>query len=221
MMSFKSVLLITALVAAAAPASAWDGVEAVESSGYLTRWVTRYSSPAPGYCDWRTAEPPGAVFQAVNADGTGNNGCLDPWFVHCDQDSLVYRGVWPLIDASVIYGSHYEAVLFCSVNVVTRTLLSASRSVSGNLTTDIHQLDIEYPDGSTVPILSSGTGPDQAEMILDPGNYRVILVIDAYQTNWLGDWLDPYEGYVLLKWDDPANVPVESLSWGSVKAVFR
>ena len=58
-------------------------------------------------------------------------------------------------------------------------------------------------------------------MILDPGNYRVTLVIDAYQSNWLGDWLDPYEGYVLLKWGDPGNVPVNSMNWGSLKALFR
>ena len=221
MTRFKFWLLLILVTLVALPALSWDGVESVEASGYLTRWFAIFSSPTPRYCDWRTAEPAGGFFNATNDDGTGNNGCLDPWMVHCDGDSLVYRGEWPSNDAGLIKGSNYEAVYYCSFNIIARTYLSASRSVVGNLTVDIHSAAVEFPGGAIEPILSAGSGPDQAGLFLDPGSYRVSLVVDVYQASQPGGTIDPYAGHILLKWEDPANVAVENLSWGSVKAIFR
>lgn len=217
----RSLIIISALWVMALPALAWDGVESVEARGYITRWLTLTSSPTPRYCDWRTVDPAGPALHASNADGVGNNGCTDPWFVHCDGDSLVYRGYWPQVEASLVYANHYEAVLVGSVDITKQTVLSASRSVEGNLTGDIHAVTIEYPDGSSVPIFPAGSGPDQAELILEAGLYQVSIIVDAYQSNKVGNYIDPYEGFIVLIWQDPENVAVESMSWGSMKAIFR
>ncbi len=217
----RSVFLIFTIIVTALPASAWDGVESLEASGYITRWFTLNSSPTPRYCDWRTADPPGPIYSATNADGVGNNDCTDPWFVHCDRDSMVYRGSWPGIDARLVYSSHYEAVFACSINISQTTFLSASRSVEGNLTSDIHVVEMEYPDGSMVSLLAAGSGPDQVERMLEPGSYQIFILVDAYQSNRLGDFIDPYQGFIVLTWQDPARVAVEPMSWGSMKAIFR
>lgn len=217
----RSIFLIFIIIITAVPMLAWDGVEPVDSSGYITRWFTYTSSPTPRYCDWRTADPAGPALQATNADGVGNNGCADQWLVHCSGDSLVYRGHWPQMDGSLVYTSHYESVLACSVNITKRTRLSASRLVTGNLTSDIHAVDIEYPDGSSTFLFPAGSGPDQAELILDPGLYQVLFTVDAYQSVQVLDDIDPYEGFIILIWQDPNSVAVESMSWGSMKAIFR
>ena len=217
----RSIFLIFSIIVTALPAAAWDGVEPLEAGGYITIWFTLTSSPTPRYCDWRTADPAGPALHATNTDGVGNNGCTDPWLVHCDGDSLVYRGFWPQVDASLVYTSHYEAVLASSVNITKRTRLSASRSVEGNLTSDIHAVTIWYPDGSSVPIFPAGSGPDQAELILEPGLYQVSFIVDAFQWNNPGNFIDPYRGFIILIWQDPTSVAVESMSWGSMKATFR
>ena len=217
----RSMFLVLTIIITALPALAWDGVEAVEARGYITRWFTLTSSPTPRYCDWRTVDLAGPALHASNADGVGNNGCTDPWLVHCDGDSLVYRGYWSQVEASLVYANHYEAVLISSINIIKQTRLSASRSVDGNLTGDIHAVTIEYPDGSSVPLFPAGSGPDQAELILTPGLYQVSFVVDAYQSNKLVDFIDPYQGFIILIWQDPGSVAVEPMSWGSIKAVFR
>jgi len=217
----RSIFLISTIIATALPALAWDGVESVEAGGYITRWFTYTSSPTPRYCDWRTVDPANPVLHATNADGVGNNGCVDQWLVHCSGDSLVYRGHWPQIDGSLVYTSHYESVLTCSVNITKQTRLSASRSVVGNLTSDIHAVIIEYPDGSIVPIFSADSGPDQAELILEAGLYQVLIIVDAYQSAKIWDFIDSYRGFIILIWQDPARVAIESMNWGSMKATFR
>ena len=217
----RSIILIIAIIVTALPALAWDGVESELAGGYITRWFTYRSSPTPRYCDWRTPDPAGPVLQATNADGVGNNDCADQWLVHCSGDSLVYRGHWPQLDGSLVYTSHYESVLACSVNITRQTRLAASRSVAGSLTGDIHAVTIDYPDGSSVQIFPAGPGPEPVELILDPGQYQISIVVDAYQSAKVGDTIDPYEGFIILIWQDPESVAVESTSWGSMKALFR
>ncbi len=217
----RLIFLIFSIIVTAVPALAWDGVESEVAGGYLTRWFTNTSSPTPRYCDWRTPDPAGPALQATNTDGVGNNGCADQWLVHCSGDSLVYRGQWPQLDGSLVYTSHYESVLACSVNISKQTRLSASRAVTGSLTGDIHAVTIDYPDGSSVQVFPAGSGPDQAELVLDPGLYQVSIVVDAYQSAKEWETIDPYEGFIILIWQDPESVALESMSWGSMKAIFR
>jgi len=217
----RFLLLVFALIATALPAAAWDGVDVLDSAGLLRQEVYAAPTPTPGYCYWDKDEFAGPIFNATNADGYGNAGCSYPWLVHCDADSLVYRGSWPLIDDLYVLNSTYRVELTCSVEVTAPTRLSASRAVTGNLEIDEHALTIVFPGGTEVLLLAAGSGPDEAQLDLQPGNYQVSLTVEAFQSTTSQTVIDPYEGHVLLKWEDPASVAVEALSWSSFKAKFR
>jgi len=217
----KFIFLVITLMIAAQPAIAWDDVEMVGADGYITRWVTYTQSPTPGYCDWRPADPPVLSFQATNADGAGNMNCDDPWFVHCDTDSMVYRAAWPAHNAPTVSGSNYESTLTCTVNITAQTGMFNTRSAVGNLTEEHHSLTLEHPDGTIVTIFPLGPGPDDVQMVLDPGIYQVTIVVFANQSDPVGSNFDPYSGHVLVEWGDPASVAVEPTSWSSLKAIFR
>jgi hypothetical protein len=215
------VLFLGALFSFAQPASAREGVNLVDSYGSVTRWNILHASPTPSYCNWESSDFGLLEFHATNADGSGNNGCLDPWFIHCDTDSLVARGAWPLVDATWSKGSHFEAILACTVTLTTRTGLVATRSVTGDLAIDEHELTLIHPDGTHVRIFTPGPGPDEAGLILDPGTYQILLEMYAFQTNPGGDFINSYEGEIILRWADPDLVAVESTSWGNLKAIYR
>lgn len=217
----KSVLLMSALTAMALPVAAWDGVEVLDSTGALRQEVFAAPSPTPGYCYWDKDEFAGPVFHATNPDGYGNADCTYPWLVHCDGDSLAYRGSWPLIDALYVLSSAYRVELTCSIDIILPTRLSASRTVTGNLDVDEHAVIIGFAGGAEVLLLEAGSGPDQNQLDLEPGTYQITLIVDAYQATPSGVVIDPYEGQVLIKIEDPNQVAVEALSWSSLKAAFR
>ncbi len=217
----KSVLLMSALTAMALPAAAWDGVEVLDSTGMLRQEVFAAPSPTPGYCYWDKGEFAVPIFHATNPDGYGNYDCTYPWLVHCDGDSLVYRGSWPLIEGLYILSSAYRVELTCSINIILPTRISASRTVAGNLDIDEHTLIIGFPGGAEVWLLEAGSGPDQNQLDLEPGTYQITLMVDAYQATPSTVAIDPYEGQVLVKIEDPDQVAVDALSWSSLKALFR
>jgi len=110
---------------------------------------------------------------------------------------------------------------FHATDVTVATLLTAGRAVIGNLDIDDHALTIVFPDGTEVLLLEPGSGPDQVQLELEPGSYQVSLTVEAFQSKTTQTVIDPYEGHVVLKWEDPDSVDVEPTSWGSLKAVFR
>ena len=218
---FKSFLLIFAMTATTCPAFAWHGVEMLDSTGMLRQEIFAAPSPTPGYCYWDKDEFAGPDFHATNPDGYGNYDCTYPWLVHCDSDSLVFRGSWPLIEGLYILSSAYRVELTCSIDIILPTRLSASRTVAGNLDIDEHALTVVLAGGAEVLLLAPGSGPDQNQLDLEVGTYQIILTVEAYQATPSGVAIDPYEGQVLLKMEDPDQVAVEALSWSSLKAVFR
>ena len=217
----KSVLLMSALTAMALPAFAWHGVEVLDSTGMLRQEVFAAPSPTPGYCYWDKDEFSSPVFHATNPDGYGNSDCTYPWLAHCDSDSLVYRGSWPLIEGLYVLSSAYRVELTCSIDITLPTRLSVSRTVAGNLDIDEHALTIVFPGGAEVQLLAPGSGPDQNQLDLEVGTYQIILTVEAYQATPSGVVIDPYEGQVLIKIEDPNQVAVEALSWSSLKAAYR
>lgn len=212
LMSFLLILALTT--------PAIGGVEVLDSTGLVERDIYAAPSPVPGHCYWEKDENAGPDFHATEADGYGNDGCPYPWLAHCDGDSLVYHGTWPLIEGLYLLGIGYRATLTCSVNLTEPTRLDADRTVSGNLGVDDHALSIMYPDGSVVDLLSPGASPDQISLDLEPGLYHVTLEVEAGQGGPVGTPIDPYDGWVRLIWEDP-GVPVSTTSWSSVKAMFR
>ena len=218
---FKFFLLIFVMTFMICPASAWEGVEVLDSTGMLRQEVFGAPSPTPGYCYWDKDEFAGPVFHATNPDGYGNFECTYPWLVHCDGDSLAYRGSWPLIDALYVLSSAYRVELTCSIEIILPTRLTASRTVTGDLDIDEHAVVIGFPGGAEVWLLEAGSGPDQNQMDLEPGTYQITLTVDAFQATPSGVPIDPYEGQVLITIEDPDQVAVEALSWSSLKAAYR
>jgi hypothetical protein len=217
---FSHVALILLALFPASSATAWDGVQVVDSSGLLRQHVFYSPSPTPAYCYWDKDPVAGPDFHATQEDGYGNYGCTYPWSVHCDRDSLAYRGSWPLIVHQHVLSSAYHVELACTVEVTAATRLVASRSIAGNLDNDDHALTIVYPDGTEVILLPPDSRIDHVELDLLPGSYEVSLLVDADRHVPVGTPIDPYEGRILLKWEDP-SVDLAPTSWGSVKAVFR
>lgn len=217
----KSILLVVTLLVTALPAVAFEGVAVTEADGYITRWVTRRATPTPGYCDWRVETPPVQSFFATNGDGAGNIPCDDPWYVKCDNDSLVYQGAWPAHSAATIEGTNYESVLTCTVSITAEVGMFCTRSAVGNLDVDDHRLTLEHPGGEVVTIFPTGPGPDDVQLVLAPGTYIVTTTIFANMTLPLGGTFGPYSGHVSVGWGDPGGVAVEPTSWSSLKAIFR
>jgi hypothetical protein len=215
------VFLIFALAGPPRPGFAWEGAEILESTGSLRQEAYAAPSPTPRYCYWDAEAAAGPTFHATNADGYGNFGCLDPWLVHCDSDSLGYRGSWPLFDEPYALGSTYRVTLDCSVAFADPTRLVAARTVSVGLDHDEHGLNVGFPDGTTVALLAAGSGPDQAELVVPPGVYRITLTIEAYNARDDAGVIGPYEGAVSLVWEEDGVVGVEPRSWSGLKAAFR
>jgi hypothetical protein len=86
-------------MALAWPAIALESVEVLTSAGQIREESFGVSSPTPAWCWWESDPATGPVFQATNADGYGNYDCLESWSVHCDSDSLVFRGSWSPIES--------------------------------------------------------------------------------------------------------------------------
>jgi len=173
-------------------------------------------------CYWDTGETMVQEFSATEADGEGTLDPPNPWYAHCNSDSLVFWGTWPLIDSPYVGSVDYDVELSCSVSIPEATVLIASRTVvAGGLSSDRHILTIEYPSGSVIPILAEGEGPDLNQVILAPGLYVVRLNVRSSQYRYTMGVVNPYFGRVDLAWRDPRLVSVESLSWDSLKAIFR
>jgi hypothetical protein len=212
--------MMPVLLALVLPAFAWGAVEVLDSAGAVQQEVWGAPSPTPEYCYWEKDENAGPDFHATNADGHGNSGCTFPWLAHCDGDSLVYHGTWPLIEGLYLLGSDYRATLSCSVNLATETSLTIDRAVSGNLGVDEHVLTVVIPNGDEVLLLAPGTGPDHLTLDFLPGAYQFTISVEATQHGPTGTPVDPYDGWIRLVWEDP-GVAVSTTSWSSLKALYR
>lgn len=201
----------------AIPAAA--GVVLLEADADLRRETYYAPSPVPDWCYWdREASP--LPFQATNADGESYEGCPDDWLVHCDADSLVFRGVWPANHAVYVVSSEYAVDLTCAVALDTETRLTADRSIaSGPLDVDVHTLTLIDASGAPLTLLGDG-GPDEADLLLPPGDYRIELRVRARQLSYGGS-IDPYAGEVRLFWSEPGTVADTPIVWGALKALYR
>jgi len=218
----QTLIILVTLTMLFTTASAWDDSQVVAGNGSLQQHIWINPSPTPGYCYWESDSITEPIFQASNTDGHGNMDCPYDWFVHCDNDSLVYQGTWPFIDSSAVNGAEYIVELSCSVLLNSGTRMSAGRQInSGELDTDEHFLTITYPDNTIVQVLNTDPGPNQVQLDLQPGEYLVTLHVRAYQHKTFSEVIDPYEGYVWLRWEEPGVVAATTVGWNSVKAYYR
>lgn len=201
-------------------APAWGAVEVLDSAGRVEREVWGAPSPTPGYCYWEKDENAGPDFHATEADGYGNDGCPYPWLAHCDGDSLVFHGTWPLIEGEFLLGAEFRATLTCSVNLTEVTSLTIDRAVSGNLDINEHGLSMVFPDETELSLPPVGPDPEHITLELEPGVYRFTISVEVEQYGPVGTPVDPYDGFVRVIWED-SGVPVTTTSWSSFKALYR
>jgi len=217
----KTIIISSVLCAAALPALALDGVEVLASEGHLREESFGVGSPTPAYCWWDSDPATAPLMSASNADGYGNSGCTELWSVHCDSDSLVYRGSWVPIESMAFASSHYEVDLTCSINLTSDTQLTAGRQVLGTLDTDEHTLAITHPDGTVELVLAAGSGPDEVVLVLEPGTYQIDLLVVAREFRGTSSGRHAYAGQVLLTWESQGPVPTKAKTWGATKALYR
>ena len=217
----RTVLFLLLALAWAMPVAALDSVEILASTGQVREESFGVGSPTPAWCWWENDPASGPLFQASNADGYGNYECLEAWSVHCDSDSLVFRGTWSLVESFFFSSAHYMVDLTCSVNITAETQLRATRTVIGNLDTDEHTLKVTYPDGTVTQVLSIGSGVDELAFVLLPGLYEIALTVGAHESRGTDSGRHAYAGEVRMVWETLGTVAVENSSWGALKSRFR
>jgi len=222
MLRFLTLILICNCVAIVSPGFAWQSPEIVEAQGELCNLVFVAPTPTPGICCWASGEPVGTDFFASEVDGDGNMDCPYPWMVHCDRDSMIFEGTWPLMDFPYLVSVEYQATLSCTVVISEATQLFASRVVmASGLFNDEHSIFLEYPNGSSVELLGAGSESVQNRLILPPGNYSIRMHVYCSQYRYTHGVVTPYSGRVSLAWEEPGTVSVESTQWCNLKALFR
>ncbi len=214
--------LLPILMLGAVSATAWDGVEVTAADGSVERLAYGGASPTPYACAWYHDETTAPFFHITNEEALGGETCANPWLVHCDEDSLVYYGAWPLGTSYTANSIEYNVDLTCTVTVTEPVRLRAERAGDfGSLAADEHDLTLKYPDGSSLSLFWAATGPEEMQLILAPGSYEATLHVFASHYRQSGQFIRPYAGRVRLLWEDPGVVGVEPVAWSSLKALYR
>lgn len=217
----KTLLSVFLLMGLAMPAIALESVEVLTSTGQVREESFGVASPTPAWCWWESDPATGPVFQATNADGYGNYNCLESWSVHCDSDSLVFRGSWSPVESLGFASSHYYVDLSCSVTITADTRLCANRQVAGALDTDEHTLAFTSADGTVTEALSIGSGVDEVAWVLLPGTYQIDLSVGAHEYRGSDFGRQAYAGDVRLVWEAIDIVAQDRSSWGKLKVLYR
>ena len=212
-------VLLAGLFGLVPMAQAWEGVQVLEATGVIREHIYGAPSPVPGWCYWEQEEPV-TSFHATNEDGQGNMGCPHYFLAHCDDNSMVFYGSWPLNDHIYIIGASYEASLICTVQLISNSRLIANRGYTGTLDLDTRTVTLVHPSGAHEEILGPG-GPDELQVMLTPGIYTLEIEVDVSQSAPYPNPLLPFDGWVGLTWEDPESVGTQPSTLGAVKALFR
>ena len=214
-------ILVVVLILAACPALGGDpSVSAV--SGLVRHEITAAPSPTPGYCYWDSS-PGATAFHATAADGYGNMDCIHPWMVHAGPDSLVFDGAYPAIASEFVLGAQYRVILEASLTFEQPTRVVAVRAVSGDLSQDEHSASLQEADGTVVPLLAAGSGPDGIELVVPAGAYVLRVQVLSSANAWADGLpgLGEYHGRVALIWEAAQDVGEDESAWDAVKAMYR
>nr|MEE4269911.1 hypothetical protein [Candidatus Krumholzibacteria bacterium] len=212
--------ILVGLILCVPAAHAWDGVQVLEATGFIREHIYGAPSPVPGWCYWEQDEPV-TSFHATNEDGHGNMECPHYFLAHCDDDSMIFYGSWPLNDHIYTIGASYEAQLVCTVLLTSNSWLMAQRENEwGTLTSDLKTVTLQHPSGASEEILAE-VGPDTLQVMLTPGTYTVSIQVNLSQSAPYPNPVLPFSGWVGVTWEDPAPVATEPVTMGAVKALFR
>jgi len=215
------VTLATTLIALAPTASATGSAEVTDATGSLQKMLMVDGSPVPTCWIW-WYQPAGVVtqFHPVLQDNIAMPICAGDMMVRCESDTLAYAGWWPeyeLSSPSYFRFLSVEAELEVTLHVTSSTRVTAQRSFVGAVPYHEHTATISPEDGADIVLLPAEGGPDEAEAVLEPGDYHLVISVLVSTGS---EALDAYDGSVTIAWVDEST-PVEARSWGAVKGLFR
>jgi hypothetical protein len=213
-------IVIVVLVGVAASAGAWEqaSISRVTASVDYELWVD--ASPSP-YC-WNywdgdsTGHPVPSLHHVAEVVMFP---CNSGWTVHCDGDGLSWHGWWLEIEPDN-YAWNWikdDAELTCVVYFAEPARLTATRAVTGELSMDVHTVEVQQSDGDPIVMLGDAAGPDAAELDLSPALYTIVLRVAAWEHNTH----HAYDGQVHLAWGPQDDTPVLASTWSTVKALYR
>ena len=161
-MTCKPLALALLPVLAAGGAAAWDGImlQAITASVDFELYVD--SSPTPVCWHYWTWDAEGQDVPTLHQTyGTDVEPCTSEWLLHCDSDSLSWHGSWAEIDPDNDLWNRlrYDVELNSRVYIWEPARLLARRAVTGNLSTDIHALEVVPLVGDPVVMLAGRWRP--------------------------------------------------------------
>ena len=178
----QSIVLIITLLAVALPACCLGRRRGARSRRLHHPVGHLPGNPHSGVLRLEVGFSAGPVVQRHQRRRGGKPALHDPWYVHCDADSLVYQGAWPAHSAVHDRGHQLRIDLTCTVNITAErrhVLLPIGRGKPGR--GRIHHLTLEHPGGEVVTF-SPGSRSGRRSAGPRPGTYLVTTIIFANQT---------------------------------------
>ena len=201
------------------PAVALESVDIQSATAHVDYEVFVDPSPSPvcwNYWDWSVS---GSVVAPFHEDySLDEEECRSSWSLHCGTDYMSWSGAWAEVEPEHPWWNwlNFDAGLAGRVYFSEPIRLLASRSVAGQLHTDIHTVMVTPSSGEPISLLGENTGPDEAELELDEGLYVLSIYVSAREHNSHY----AYDGSVLLTWEPRDEIPVQPTSWAALKALF-
>ncbi len=209
------VVLITILGLLFSTASV--AVEVLEAESSFLFWVLYGSSHGPCVgADWTHEVWEGTSFDLHTTNMSGS--CVDyNWLNHCDETGILYSGEF-LSAAAGYYGFQVavENQISVLISLSTPTIIHASRTVSGDVSTNLHTVTALLQDGSTEVLLGEDGTVNSREILLSPGIVRLTFSIDSFSTL---AFPFGYSGLVEVRWDNTTGASTQS--WDRIKSLYR
>lgn len=185
---------------------------------YASWSIVGDSAPSPA-CHFHWEASPAAGEDYHNSAVFTEEPCLSAWEVHCDRDSLSYRGSWRTENDPTDYSWNFTTIdleITAWIAFTDAVRLYAASDSKGVLEADTHLVVIK-PDGGEGQIL---LGPDPGGSVktsLEPGIYSITLIVDVTEHHTHYDYL----AGLRVWWEDAGGVSVQPETWSGIKARYR
>ncbi len=219
-MTRKPLALALLAVLSAGSAAAWDGItlQAITADVDFDLFVDPMPTPACWHY-WAWEASGNDVLTLHQTYGIDVGICTRAWLLHCDTDSLSWHGSWAEIDPDDYLWNWliYDVVLSSRVYIWEPARLLARRTVTGELSTDIHAVEVVPSVGDPMVMLAADGGPDEARSTWNRDVYTLILRVSAREhgTHYA------YDGRVHLTWEPQGGSPVQLVTWSTIKALYE